>query len=342
MLTDRAVILAKLETAVDGPYTSANDPDPTASLNAILCTAPQITVNSEQVDRDIVSYTLGDLGFVPGIRSGTITFSTELRGKSAATFDASTNALRDDPLWQACGMAPTYASNSSSVIYRPTSTNIKSSALYAYLDGILHIFRGARGNMEIVLEDGQFGRLNWTLSGAMLAIPTGAGTIKTHSILDAALPSPTYDSFATKPPPFLAAGVGITPSGGSLNSDPIISSFNLNMNNDVQPRLDANQANGIRGFTLRRRRPAGSFNPEAVTKATANSDYFAYFANQTSLAITMLLGTVAGNRVAIDLPRMQIDAPQWVDRNGVRVFDVPYRATVNTSTGDDEVAVTIS
>jgi hypothetical protein len=325
MLTRKALILAKTET------TEGTDASPVAGSDALLVSNPVPSINAEEISRDIIVSHLSPLGSVPGIRSAQITFTTELRGLGAGTLPTASAPLREDPLWQACGFAASYAT--SSAVYAPDSNpaGVTTCTIYAYLDGILQVMKGCRGNVEIVAEAGNYGRLNWTMQGVFdaLSSSTAAGDIR-----DAAIPgSPSFQAFSLKPPPVLSAS--LTVHGVSTL---VAQAININMNNDIQQRVDMSAANGIASFVLVNRNPQGTLNPEAFTRNAL--DVWYKWQESAEAAVQFIAGTASGNRVTVDAPATQFGSPTWGDRNGIRTYELPLRYNASADAGDDEITAT--
>src|SRR5512143_2183264 len=135
LLSRKALILAKGEGNTPG-----TDASPSASANALIVINPQITLNAEQVVRDIVRDTLTPLGWVIGTRTIGVTFTTEQHGIGAPD---SATPLREDALFNAAHLYAAYVASPASCTYKPESDAPKSPStdstctLYGYLDGVL-------------------------------------------------------------------------------------------------------------------------------------------------------------------------------------------------------------
>lgn len=335
LLTRKALIAASIE-ATEGTDAIANAG--TGGTNThLLVSNPQVNIVADDIDRDIVKPHLSPLGSIVGAAYGELTFMTELRGKGAAVSAAS--PLRDNPLWVACGMSPTYAaSGTSSVVYKKKSANAAASAnatasLYAYLAGLLHVFTGCRGNVRINAESGRFGTLEWTLRGFFLKITTNDNS---SGIFDQATPAGSYDAFSTKPPSVL----GCTLSVHGVSSL-VVQALSLDLQNDIQLRPSMIASNGYAGCVINDSNPQGSINPEAVLRAT--HDVWARWQAGTEGVITAQIGSSGStNGIKINVPAAQYRKPSWADRNGIRTYDIPFSCNAASSAGDDEVEIHFS
>ena len=318
MLTKRAVILAKEE----GEY--GVDPVPTPADNAIRVINPIINPIGEKLVRDVVKSSLSPLSPLMGKRHVELTFQTELRSNGLT--QNGDVAPRIGDLLEACAMLEAFtpessgAGNNGSVKYTPTSDNLKSVTIYAYFDGLLHKVTACVGTFEIVMEAGQIAKINWTFKGFYQA-PT-----------DTSLPSGVvYD---TPVPPV------VLNSGFKLNdvTTLVAQSVAIAVNNVISQRDDVNAAAGIKGFLITDRAGAGSFNPEAVLKVTY--DFYGDWEVATARAMEITIGSIAGNTIKISAPKVTTDNITPGDREGIRVFDIPFSLAEDTSNDEIELLFT--
>jgi len=323
LLVRKTLVLAKVETA------EGEDPTPTGANNALLVSAATPTVNSEQIERSIFIAHLSRLGTIQGITTGQLAFTTELRGIS--DIPTAVAPLREDPLFRACGMSPTYAT--SSAFYQPISTGMESCTLYTYLDGALFVMLGCRGNFEITAETGQYGAINWTMQGMLVTLTSGNFTTGFMRDATVASASAAYQAFSVKPPPVF--GVALSLDGDSTTF--VCQSFTMNMNNEIQQRLDMTEGGGVKSFMLTGRNPQGTLNPEAVTRTDYDFWYKWQAAGESILDLT--IGTLTENKVRIYAPAVQYGVPAWGERNGMRTFEMPLSFNADTDAGNDELKI---
>lgn len=308
MLTKKTVILAKSEV------TYGTDPTPASGDDAIEAYDVNVEISPEMKERNPGN---SDLSMFPEARGKTmvnVSFSTYLKGSGSVALPP-----RLAPLFKACFTDETINSGTS-VEYAPASSSPGSCTIYAYLDGILHSITGCVGNVEIDLTAGEFGIATWTFQG-LYAIPT-----------DQAIVDPTFDS----PDPEVVKGCTMTI--GSYSA--IIEKLTLNLNNVIANRPDYNQTEGYKGFAVTGRNPEGTMTVEAVLRATSNADFVDYFHNRTVKALSFALGATAGNILTITADKTYNRAPKWVDREGVRVYEIPFQ--IARDSGNDEIVFTFS
>lgn len=294
------------------------DPTPTLAANAVDAESIVVNYVGEVLERALQRETMSPPGAKLGKRSIEVSFSCELKGSGSLGVAP---ALGD--LLEACGFAESVDAGSS-VVYAPASTGHKSVTIYVYDVQVdtgnwrLHKITGARGNVNVVMEAGQIARLDFTLKG------------KYNAMTDVSDPgSATYEE---------TDGPVVESSAFTLNSVStlVVQSVNVDMGNDVQERPDINTAGGIKGFVIGKRRPQGSFNPEAVLAATY--DFRGDWAAATERALSVVAGSVAGNKITITAPKVTIDGINEEDRNGVRVDTMPFKC--GKDSGDDELVLT--
>lgn len=306
----KKVLLAKEESVY------GSDPTPTVADNAIEAKNIRVNYRGDVLERNLQRGTLSPSEPKIGKRWIEVAFECELKGSGSAG-----TAPKLGDLLEACGMSETVSAGSS-VTYLPSSGTMKSVTLYVYDkqdsgSAVLHKVTGARGNFNIVAEAGQIARAEFTLRGIYNA-PT-----------DVADPSaPTFES--TKPPI-------VESSQFSLNSVTtlVVQQVSLDMNNELADSDDISSSGSLKSVNIVGRKPAGTFNPEKVSVATYG--YWADWIAATSRALSLVVGTVAGNKCTISAPKVTLDNVGGGERNGVVVEDVPFRCAY--SSGNDEVSL---
>lgn len=304
------VLLAKEE----GTYGS--DPTPTVADNSIEAQNIKLKYRGDVLERDIQRETLSPVAPVIGQRSVEISFSVELKGSGSAG-----TAPRLGDLLEACAFNEA-VSIGSSVVYTPASTTMKSITIYQYdlADAgscILHKITGARGTAKLSLEAGKICMIDFTFQGLYTA-PT-----------DVANPgAPTYEA---------SVPAIVQSSQFTLNSvtSLVAQKIDLDFANSVQTSDDISAAAGIKSFNVVGRKVAGTFNPEATTVATYG--FWADWVAATQRAMSVVVGSVAGNTITISAPKVTIDSIDNEERNGVVVRNIPFRCSRNAN--NDELQI---
>lgn len=302
MLTERELILLKVES------TYGTDPTPTGAADAILVRGPSWShEGARQADRPNIDSTIGTKQKVFGGSLLSISFEAEIKGNgSAGTAPEIGQALR------ACGLDETIVA-STSVTYQPVSSSIESCTIYYYQDGKRKVLKGCRGTVALNLVAGEPGLASFTFTGH-------EGTAS-----DIALALPTYDATT----PETIKGIPLT-----INAlTHAVESLSLDLSNSVTFPADVTAADGYGEIRITKRDISGSINPEDVLLATA--DFIADWKADTTRAIdTGVIGSTAGNRYQLAIPRAAYRDVSLADREGVRVLDIAFGASENV--GDDE------
>lgn len=308
MLTRKTVVLAKIETAY------GTDPVPTASTDAIAVQDLEIRPTGDLVERNGLKNSLSPLGILQGAKRVDLSFKTEAKGTGAPGVPPVRGW--EGVLFRACGMSETVNADTN-IVYAPVSAGFESCTLYVYRDRLFHKVTGCRGSFRIAAEAGKPVMVEWKLKGCYLS-PT-----------DAASSVPVFGGLL----PPIAAGAGFTVGDYS----PVTEKLEIDINNTLAERKNIAAQNGIAGFEITARKPRGSFEPEAVAEAT--HPFWNNWENGTPLALSLTVGTAAGNRFRIEAPALQYSEIDYADRDGRAVYRVPFLLAMND--GDDELTITM-
>lgn len=305
MLTRKTVVLAKVET------TYGSDPTPTAGSNAILALDTEIKEVFSPVERNVNITTMSNVPSKAGIRWAEVNMKVEIKGSGSAG-----TAPRLGALLRACGFSETVVSNTS-VTYNPDSSDLDSVTLYIYKDGRLHIVKGCRGSVKVTCPAGQLGMLEFNFMG-IYAAPSNSAIV-----------TGTYDS--TEPPRCVSTSF-------SYNSKTtlVVQQAEIDMNNVVVQRPSLNEATGLKGFEVTGRRPVMVFNPEAQieTSYAFRSDILS-----TEREVSLQVGSDAGNTLTITVPKFNITAIEYQDREGILIESLTGECAKSAAAGDDEVSL---
>ncbi|MBI5789290.1 MAG: hypothetical protein HZA78_10590 [Candidatus Schekmanbacteria bacterium] len=307
MLSKKGLILAKIETNYGA------DANPTPANHAVLVSDPQVKVNAERFERDMVRPTLSNVPHVIGRKFVELSFSTELKGSGT---------LGDPPeistLLRACGMEEVQ-NIGVDVQYQPVSNDFESCTVYVYLDGLLHKITGCRGSFELIAAAGEPVRINWKIQGLYqtpvdVAIPAGAVYAGQKGLV--------------------FQGVTFSYAGYST----LIAQLSLNLNNKIARHESVNAPHGVSGIEIVGRTPGGAINPEAVSENT--HPFWSNWEGANGATLSCLMGALAGNKVQIDSASGGCvkESIAWGERNGIRIYDIPFG--LYSANGDDEVRLT--
>lgn len=304
LLKNRTLILAKEE----GTY--GTDPTPAVGDDAIIAFDATITPEIDINERRDVGSTLSRLKELGGKRRCTVEFTTELRGSGTE----GTAPQGMGALFQACGMSESIV-GSTSATYAFQSSGWTGVTLYIYMDGLLHQVHGGVGTWELMLVSGETPKIKWSING------------KYETPTDSAIATPTYNTTV----PVVCKGLTATLDSESL----IAESITLRANNTVSERPALTDATGIEGYQITDRNPDGELNPETVLLATKN--WYTKYEADTVQALSVVIGSTAGNICTITASQCRKRQMQYADRDGVLTSVMPVQLA--RSGEDDELSI---
>lgn len=313
-LESRALILAKVET------TYGVDASPTPSADAILTTKPTIELITEDKEREVVLPYFGSLAAIPNATGIKISFSVEVRGSGTPTTPPRIGALL-----RASGFTQTIGSDN--VSYDPNSAQDgESVTIYFYHDGILYKALGCVCNsVKLSAKATEIAKFDFELTGMFGGNASFASAVT--------FPSPTYGDAAT-PPVFRSGSFSF---GGLTSANAIVESLEITRSNTVAKRPDVNAAYGVRRYSFTGREVTGSFDPEIVSLGTWNP--WNVYESAATGALSATIGSTAGNRCVISMPRCQIESPKLGAREGIQTYSIGFKAKASLSAGNDEVQI---
>ncbi len=235
-------------------------------------------------------------------------FSVYLKGSGAAgTAPAFGDAL------QSCWLKET-VTGSTSVAYVTSSTTseAETATVKQFLDGKYKTAKGCVHNLTISGEAG--GLVTCTFEGNGIFEASG----------DLALLSPTYQTTV----PQACINTSLTFSGPDNAGTIILAGFELNLNNEIIPRMSINAAQGVQNYFIGGRNVQLTVEPEEQTDA--NRDFYDAMVNATPVDcdVALAIGGTAGNICTITLGDMRIiSAGNWGDRDGIATHPLVLQAT---------------
>lgn len=319
-LTQVGAVFAKIEDTPgveSAPLTTGSSNDFIQALNAQY--APEFNI----IDRNYLRPSLSNVPHLMGRQLATLTFTTEVFGTgTAADITDETTQAQATPKWadlfEGCAMAGATVSTPAGKIYNPITASQKTMTLYCYYDGKLHKLIGSMGTFQLSATAGEIATINWTFTGVYVA-PTVAAT-----------PTPGFTNVT--PPLVESCSLAI---GSTLANVFVAESIGIDIGNTVTPRADANSAKGFNSMIITARAASFTFTPEAVPEAS--HPFWSDFSSAAIKSVNFNIGTVAGNKMQVAMPNMQISGLTYADRNGIRVYDVTGRPSSTETVGNDEI-----
>lgn len=302
----KAVLTAKIET------TYGTDANPTEAVNAILVSDLTVDpMDMKTVSRDLLRQYFGNSEQLPTEIFSKASFSVEIAGSgTAGTVPAWGTLLR------ACGMSETVTAGTK-VEYKPVSAAMESASLYVNVDGVLHKLTGARGSVKFGFSVNGRPQFNFEFVGIF------------NPVTDAVAGAVTLSAWKTP----LAVNRTNTPTFTLHGYAAKLQSVDFDLANSLQPR---SLINGTDEVPITDRKPAGNISMEAVK--VADKDWWTSIKNVMTGTLQLIHGTVAGNKVQIDAPKVQIINPKYGDSNGIVMLNAGL--VFNPNAGNDELVIT--
>lgn len=302
------LMLAKINAAY------GTDPVPTGAANAILMTDVTLQpMEGQDENRDLFQAYFGNQGSLLGDVHVVLSFSTEVAGSGSAG-----TAPAWGPLARACAMAEVIEADTS-VAYSPITDDQESVTFYFWRGGTRHIIKGARGNAVLTINAQGIPKIRWTFTG-LFVDPT-----------DTAQATPTFTPWK-KP---LVATKANTPVFEIDDVAFVMRKFELNLGNDVQPRLLINSESVI----VVNKAETIDFTIEAVALATFNP--FSKAQSKTAIKLECTHGTVAGNICSVVAPINELMRPSGFE-NAQGIEEWALKAKPLPNTGNDQFTITLT
>lgn len=265
------------------------------------------------IERNIVRSSLAPQVHQYGGSLFGFSFDTEYKGGGVAG-----TASRMSRLLRACGMTETLVVSTSATHEPESDTSLHDSLTFFYREGPnLRKVTGSRGTWALNVDAGGRFMLSFTFMG--------------HIASEAVAAAPGETPETTLPPVFRGAtftAKAITTAIGKLSVD---------IGNTMSIAPDPNSADSFGEIRIGARKMVGSFDPEA--ESIAVHDFIGDLRSATEFALaTGVLGTAAGNQVAVSLPRCQYVNIAPGDREALRVYEASFSA-YPTAAGDDDIAL---
>lgn len=290
------------------------DAVPTGLANAVQMNDVSLTpLDGGEEERNLIKPFMGHQGVILVNNHVSLQGSIELAGSGAAGVVPAFG-----PVLRGCGFHETIveaAGNPVAVEYNPVSAGFEALSWYFNLDGVLHVFTGARGKVSLSLVPARIPRLTVEFKGLL------------GQISDAALPAADYSDFID-PLPVNKANTTMALHGWSA----IAESLSLDMASTITPRMLI----GEESIKYSGRKPVGTAVVQAASLATKN--WFQIAQSHTKGQLHVQHGTVAGNIVEIDAPKVQIGRLTQGATDGIANYSLPLMLTPEA--GNDELVLT--
>jgi hypothetical protein len=308
------LILLKNET------TAGTDAVPTGVANALLVTEMSITpLDAKNIDRNLVRGYFGASEQLVGPASVKVSLTVELAGSGTAG---------TAPAWGAavlsCAAAEAVLATPARVEYTPVSTDLKTSTIYYYDDGVLHKLVGVMGNAQLMAKVGDKPMLKFDFVGldAGISVATASGTY-----------TPWKTPVAMTKANVVDITLGATYAAGAITGGLVYPSTGLELNfgNVVNftPMLSSETVD------ITDRQSSGSV--ELDLTAAQEVALMAVVKANTTQSLALTIGLTAGNKIIVFEPAVQLFNPKKVDLDGKRLIGYDLRVVPTPSgSGNDE------
>lgn len=265
-------LLAKLETAY------GTDSAPTAAANAVMALNVSFApMEGQDVTRNLEMPAMGALPSIPVGVYSTLTFEVELVGSGTLG-----TAPAFGPLLRMCAVAEVVTAGTK-VEYSPITDGQESGSIYFAIDTIKHVMLGCKGTAVTTTNAQGIPVIRFTMTG-LFTTPANAAKV-----------TPVFTAWKT---PSVATKAN-TPTFTIGGTAFILRNFAFDLGCDVQTRMLI----GSEAVLIVDKTEKLSAQVEAVPLTTYNP--FSIAQNQTTQAIQLIHGTVAGSRVQLDFPKAQ-------------------------------------
>lgn len=267
------VMLAKIET------TAGTDAAPTASTNAVLLHAEDLSIAIEEqfAERDVLVGAFSSPDQLPYTRHATITFSVDAAGSGTAGTAPALGVLL-----KACGMAETVTA-STRVTYNDISTAIPTLTLWGYMDGELRQMNYCVGTYTLNMSVGEVPKFTFTFNGLVTSI--SAASVPAATLTAWKRPQAVGPAFTT------ALNLGGTLAAGAVTGGTPYNfkTLTIDYGNDVQfDELVTQETVGVYGR-------ATKITTVLDLGAAGNVAQWAAMHAGTTTTLSLTHGTVAGN-----------------------------------------------
>jgi hypothetical protein len=185
------------------------------------------------------------------------------------------------------------------------------------VDGLLHKMLGARGSVAMKASAQGIPMFTFTFTG-LFAQPS-----------DTTIPAVSLTLFQQPLAINAVNTAGLNVSGYTAAA---CSDFSFDLANAIAFRSLPGAADNV---VLTDRKPVGSITIELTTVAA--KDWWSTMRNVVLGPFSVTHGTVAGNKVKIDAPQMQLDTPSDGDKDGITMLTM--KQTFNPQNGNDELTL---
>lgn len=250
----------------------------------------------------------GHLAGVPGARSGTATFKTDIGWDGTAILPSWATVLL-----AGCGWVN--STGTVSPVSEAPGSGVKTLTIGGYIDGVKKLLSGCAGTFQLVCPTGKQAYIDWTFNGVWQP-PT-----------DVALLAPAYPTAS----PIRYASATSEFGGVAMCTE----SVTFDAGNDVQPLLCASSAAGYKHYLITDRSPTITADPEAALVAT--QDRFGQWIAASEAEFAVTLDGPGTGTLKVVAAKAQITNLQEADRQKIVTDGITFSCNKNGTSNDQEL-----
>ncbi|GGX52995.1 hypothetical protein GCM10010946_34480 [Undibacterium squillarum] len=203
------------------------------------------------------------------------------------------------------------------VVYRRITDNPESVTHYVNIDGVLHKMLGVRGTVSFSFSNKKVPTAKFSMTGLFAQVvdaPAGQA------------------SYAGKTPPVAVNAINTRNTRLHDFFGAVVSDLSIDVANDITFRT---LGGGTEQVLITDSKPTGSITQQATKMA--DKDWYTAIKNAAVGALSITHGTVAGNIVKIDAPRVQLTKPQLSDMDNIVMLQTGLKLLPDL--GNDELTI---
>lgn len=207
---------------------------------------------------------------------------------------------------------------SSSVVYTPASSNLKTASVAIELDGVQYVAPGCFGNFRITGSAAAPGEIQFSLKGNYVK-PVNATDFT------------SWNGGSNNAPTIKSAAVTIDNGSiawatGTANVPLIVKNFTFDRGVNVAEITDCNSSTGLYGLSIETIKPTLEITVQAHDTMTGIPDFWANLSAQTTHNVSFTIGQTAGNMWSFSFPTAQlVDASPADGEAGTRNYTLQYK-----------------
>lgn len=221
--------------------------------------------------------------------------------------------------WATAPDATTTYSVDEAMHYNPVSASFESVSIYYSVGGVVHKMIGCRGTFTTKLAANEIPALSFSFTGLY------------GGVADVAITTPTYTGFGRP------QAVNSTNTSGVLFGKTFVGGTTglqvASMSFDLGNAINYRQLVGSEQVVISDRKPKGGIQLEMTLLAF--KDWLSAVKNGDTGRMYMENGSMTGQTVAINMPRVQLENPRYSESDGIVMLDLDFRAL--WASGNDDV-----